>query len=156
MKSIVVYYSLTENTKFLAKEIAKFVNADLLELKPEKEISKGLTKYLWGGKQVFMKEKPKLNKIDKKIENYDQIFIGTPVWAWTFTPPIRTFLSENKIAGKKVYLFASHEGGLGKTLEDLKKQLENNKQISKIDFYKPLENIEKCKKQIAEWLEIKS
>jgi len=39
MKTLVVYYSLEGNTKFIAETISKTVGADLLELKPIKDIS---------------------------------------------------------------------------------------------------------------------
>ena len=30
------------------------------------------------------------------------IFIGTPVWAWSFAPALNTFFAENKITDKKI------------------------------------------------------
>jgi len=59
MRSSVVYYSFGGNTRFIAESIAEAVGADLLEIKPKKELSsKGFMKYLWGGRQVVMGEKP--------------------------------------------------------------------------------------------------
>ena len=48
MKILVIYYSLDGNTEMIAKEIEKTFNADLLKLKPQKEIKSGLFgKYFW-------------------------------------------------------------------------------------------------------------
>ena len=55
---------------------------------------------------------------------YDLVVIGTPVWASTFAPPIRTFLDDNgdRLRGKKIAAFACYAGGGGdKALEKLKK-----------------------------------
>ena len=95
MKTLVVYYSLEGNTKFIAETISKTVGADLLELKPIKDISSTwFMKYFWWWRQVMMKEKPELKAFDKDLDKYDLIFIGTPVWAFNYTPAIYTFFEK--------------------------------------------------------------
>lgn len=112
MKTIVVCYSLTGNTSLVARMIAERLGADTIMLKPEREIpEKGFGKYFQGGKSVLFHEKPKLlnEKID--LDGYDTIVVGTPVWAGSFTPPVYTFLSENAVKDKSVYLFATYSPG---------------------------------------------
>ena len=68
MKNLVVFYSLEGNTKFIASQIAKKVNADILELKTKKEYpNKGFKKYFWGGRSVLFNQKPELMEYDKDI-----------------------------------------------------------------------------------------
>ena len=151
MKKLVVYYSLTGNTKFIAKTVAKAVDADVLELKPKKDIKKkGVMRYLWGGKQVLMKSKPELLPLDKDPRDYDLIFIGTPVWSFTYAPALRTFFSGVDLKNKKIALFCCHEGGMGKTLKSMESKLHGNKIIGTIDFFKPLGK-EDEKKQVEIW-----
>lgn len=141
MNALVIYYSFEGNTKLIAKTIAKEIKADLVELKPIKEIeSKGFMKYIWGGSQVMMKKRPELVPIDKNIQDYDLIFLGTPVWAWTFAPPFRTFFERNNIDKKKVALFSCHEGQNGKTFVHFKDNLRYNTFLGEIDFYAPLKS----------------
>lgn len=141
MKAIVVYYSFEGNTKLIAQTIANEINADMEELKPKKEIeSKGFMKYLWGGSQVMMKKSPELFPINKNINDYDIIFIGTPIWAWTYAPPIRTFLENSNISNKKIAFFSCHEGQNGKTFNHFKEKLKNNIFIGEIDFFAPLKS----------------
>ncbi|MBI5874210.1 MAG: NAD(P)H-dependent oxidoreductase [Candidatus Omnitrophica bacterium] len=139
MKKLVVYYSLDGNTKFIAQAIAEAVGADILELKPKKEPNaKSPMKYLWGGRQVLMKEKPELKHFDTNPQDYDCLFIGTPVWAWTYAPALATFFTMGNLKGKKIALFCCSGGGKGKTLEKMKEQLSGNEFIGEMDFVEPL------------------
>ena len=141
-KVLIIFYSFEGNTKLIAENIAKEINSDILELKPVKEVkTKGFMKFFWGGKQAMMNEKPELQPMDKNPADYDIIFIGTPVWAWGPSPPLKTFFDTQKISGKKIALFCCHGGGKGKTLEKMKKALGfDNEFIGQIDFRDPLKN----------------
>lgn len=148
VKTLVIYYSFEGNTKFIAETIAEKLGADLLELKPEKELnSKGFMKYIWGGSQVVMGKMPKLQPFDKNPRDYDLLIIGTPVWAWSYTPPLNTFFNSVKITGKKIALFSCHGGQNAKTFEKMEKALEGNEIIAKQDFFEPLRDKEENKKK---------
>lgn len=142
MKILIIYYSLEGNTRFIAEAIAKEIHADLLELKVKNEINtKGFMKYIWGGKQVIQKEQPELVPININLDNYDLIFIGTPVWAFNFTPAIRTFLNSFTLKDKKIALFCTHEGFVGNSIKNMKKILEtSNDIIAENDFVNVLKN----------------
>lgn len=138
MKSLVIYYSLEGNTEMIAKSIASEVNADILELKPKKDIHpKGFLRYVWGGKQVLFKEKPELFPLEKKIQDYDLIFMGTPVWASTFAPAFNTLFSQNSIQNKKIALFCCYAGQEGKTFKNFKDVLNKNDILGEIGFKDP-------------------
>ncbi len=141
MKSLVIYYSFEGNTRFIAEAVAREIKSDVLELKVKNDIkTKGFLKFLWGGKQVLQKKTPELLPLDKNPEDYEIIFIGTPVWAFTFAPALRTFLKDVKLKNKKIALFCTHEGSAAKTFDDMKKELENNDIISENDFADVLKN----------------
>jgi len=142
MKILVVFYSLDGNTRFIAENIAKVTGADLLELKPVKAISgKSFMKYFWGGRQVVLKQKPELLPLEKDPKDYDLLFIGSPVWAYTFTPPLRTFFSKYNIKEKKIALFCCHGGDPKNTLINMAEALTGNEIIGKIDFLEPLKHL---------------
>lgn len=136
MKGLVVFYSLEGHTKFIADIIAKELNYDLLELKPEKEFPKSkFRKYIWGGKSVVFNEKPRLKNEIPNLDKYDTVLIGTPIWASTYAPPINTFISENEISGKNIGIFACHAGGGAKKCFDkLEGILKDNTIIGCIEF----------------------
>ena len=152
MKKVVIFYSFEGNTKLMAENIAKTIDADLLELKQKKEIkSKGFMKYVWGGKAAIMKTKPELLPFDKDIQEYDVLFIGTPVWAWTYAPPLNTFFASHSLLNKKIALFCCHGGGKGKIFDKMKEALKDNQILGEIDFKEPLKNnpganVQKAKK----------
>jgi len=126
-KTAIIYYSMSGNTEFIAKQIAKKTNADLIKIAPEKAFpSSGAKKFIWGGKSAVMKETPKLLPYDFDVDKYDRIIFGTPIWASNFAPPIRTFIKENKdkLAGKNFATFMCFSGGgAGKALNKLKEYL---------------------------------
>ena len=128
MKSVVIYFSLEGNTHLVAKMIAERTGADLIRLEPEKEYqSSGFGKYFHGGKSVLFHEKPKLLNEDLNLNDYDTIIIGTPIWAGSFTPPINTFLSENMVKDKSIFLFVTNKGGdTEKCFAKMKEKLTRN------------------------------
>ena len=135
MKILIVYNSFDGNCKYVAEEISKNLNAEILELKPKTDVkTKGILKYVFGGKQAFSNEKPELLPLEKNINSYDFIFLGTPVWAWNYAPALKTFFSEHKIKEKKMALFCCSGGGKGKTLENMKKELCENEVMGEMEF----------------------
>ena len=125
MKTLIVYYSLEGNTDFAAKKIAEKMNAGLLRLAPEKAYpDSGFRKFFWGGKSAVMAETPALQKYAFDPAAYDRIIFGFPVWAGNVTPPIRTFLKENDLQGKRFAAFACESGsGAEKAFAKLKSAL---------------------------------
>ena len=89
-----------------------------------------------------MGQEPKLEEYEFDADKYDEIIIGTPVWASTFTPPIRTFIKENKekLNGKKFSLFICYSGGgADKAEEKLKEFLGISGFASTLVLVDPLE-----------------
>lgn len=131
MKKAIVYYSMSGNTDYVARKISDKIEADLIKIEPKKEYpTKGLRKFLWGGKSAVMGETPELEEYKFDGEKYDYVIFGTPVWASSFTPPIRTFIKENKekLNGKKIAVFTCYMGGgADKAIEKLKQCLNIDK-----------------------------
>jgi flavodoxin len=152
-KVLVIYYSLTGNTQLIAETIAEAINSDILELKPVKELdAEGGSKYFWGGYQATMKIKPKLKPFDTNPLEYDLIFLGTPVWAWTYTPPIHSFLSNYDLSGRKVALWTSSDGDGVRGMNKFKKAMKNANIIGEIRFKSPKQHDPvKSKEKAVEW-----
>lgn len=128
MKTAIVFYSMSGNVRQTAEKIAEKITADLIELKPEKTYpDKGFKKFLWGGKSAVMGEKPALMPYEFEAEKYDRVIFGSPVWAANVTPPLRTFIEENRFSlkGKRICAFMCMSGsGAEKAISKLKAFLE--------------------------------
>jgi len=126
MKTAIVYYSMDGNTHETAEKLAARLGADLVRLTPKKAYpDKGAKKYLWGGRSAVMGDKPALEPYAFDAD-CERVIFGTPVWASSFTPPLRTFIRENREAlrGKRFAAFACFKGGGGeKALAKLCKEL---------------------------------
>ena len=65
--------------------------------------------------------RPALADKDAHVENYDEIFVGFPIWWYVAPTIINTFLESYNFSGKKVILFATSGGsGFGNTVKELK------------------------------------
>ena len=125
MRTLIVYYSLEGNTEWAARRIAAELGADTLRLEPVKAYpSSGFKKFFWGGKSAVMAETPALMPYTFNAEDYDRIVFGFPVWAGNVTPPIRTFVKEQNLTGKRIAAFACQSGaGAEKAFGKLKAAL---------------------------------
>lgn len=130
MRTAIVYYSMSGNTEYAADKIAAGLKAsgevDSIRIRPEKSYpDKGARKFFWGGKSAVMGEKPALQPYEFNLEKYDRIIFGTPVWASTFAPPLRTFIDENQdVKGKRIAVFTCFSGGgAHKAIEKMKKYI---------------------------------
>lgn len=94
-----------------------------------------------------------MEEFDKNPDDYDIIFIGTPVWSWTYTPPMRSFLGNQNLRNKKVALFCTYEGMKGKIFDKMKTKLQGNGFIGEMDFYKVLKNKKKSVDRAKKWSE---
>lgn len=92
-KILVVYYSRTGVTKKLASSIAELLQADLEEVIDIKKRS-GLLWYIIAGRDAALKKQTKIQEIIHDIASYDIVCIGTPVWDFTMSAAIRTYLTK--------------------------------------------------------------
>lgn len=153
-KKLVVFYSKTGNTKLIAETIAKNAKADVEELKWKREIkSSGLMKYVRGGFNSSLKRKIQIEPIEKNINDYETIIIGTPIWAGKMNPAIRTFLRDYPLQNKKVAVFCTCDGEGGKNLDELKTLMEGNELIGSKIFFRSSQKTEDEKvKEAEEWI----
>ncbi len=125
-KKLVAYFSASGVTSSVAKTLAKAAGADLYEIKPEIPYTKADLN--WTDKNsrssVEMKDKayrPAIADKDAKIEDYDIIFLGFPIWWYVAPTIINTFLESYDFSNKTIVLFATSGGsGFGKTVDELK------------------------------------
>lgn len=64
--------------------------------------------------------RPDLTKTVDNLDQYDTVFLGYPNWWYGVPMALLSFLEENDLSGKQVYLFCSHgTGGLANSVEQI-------------------------------------
>jgi len=121
MKCLLVFYTRTGTTKKVATSISENLKCDVEQVFDTKKRD-GPLGYLSAGKDATFKLKTKIKETTKNPKDYDLVIIGTPVWAFTLTPAIRTYISKNKNNFKKVAFFCTMGGsGSTRTFFDMEK-----------------------------------
>ncbi|MCM8803724.1 MAG: NAD(P)H-dependent oxidoreductase [Candidatus Omnitrophica bacterium] len=160
MKIIIVYFSLTGNTKKLAVKIYQFLKSKNLEVSLFELESKEKKSFLRNCIEAIINKRVPIEKIPP-IENYGCIAIGTPIWAGKIPPLVKSFIKEIDISNKNIFLFTTYKSGFlkGKAMKEFVKLIEEEKGkiIGKIDIKgKKIdenmnlirEEIEKCLKKL--------
>lgn len=118
MRTLVVYYSRTGKTELIAKEIAKVLSGDIITIEEVKH-RKGFFGFVTAGYDAIKEKCSEIKITDFKkqtilanlertaLDNYDLIFVGTPVWAGKPTPAINKFISTVDFRDKKVVAFVT-------------------------------------------------
>ena len=137
---LVSYFSASGVTKNIAKKISDAVNGDLFEIEPLKKYT--AEDLDWTNKRsrssIEMNDKTSRPQISKKIssiEEYNTVIIGFTVWWYTAPKIINTFIEENNLENKNIYVFVT-SGGTGSegTFKDLKDTYKNLNFISSKRF----------------------
>ena len=126
MKELVLYFSVYSSTKTLAEEIARQTGADLKELKPVVAYDSNRDHYnalaRLAKKEHDEDMRPEIaNEIN--IEEYDRIYIGYPMWWYTFPMIIYTLFDKYDFSGMTIIPFNTHmgskDGGTYRTIREL-------------------------------------
>ena len=118
MKSLVVYYSRTGNTRKVARDISNAMNSDIEEIIDTKKRT-GPIGFMGAGKDGKGKKLTKIKEITIDPQNYDLVIIGTPIWAWNMSAPVRTYLTTYGKKFNNVAFFCTFGGNLGNTYEEM-------------------------------------
>jgi flavodoxin len=128
-KVLVLYYSLTSNTKTVAQEIATRLDADIEEITLVEPYDTAFQATIDRCKAD--REKgilPEIKPLKANIADYDWIFIGYPIWFGTYAPPIASLLDKIDLSGKFVVPFCTFgSGGLESSVKDLTEKQPNAK-----------------------------
>ena len=120
-KTLVLYYSLTGNTKLVAEEIANRLGADIEEITCVDPYDTNFQACI----QRCLQEReagvlPELQPLKADLSKYETIFIGYPVWFGTYATPVITFLKDADLSGKKIVPVCTFgSGGLESSVKDL-------------------------------------
>jgi len=118
VKVLAVYYSRTGNTKLVAEAIAQGLEADVEEIKDERN-RMGVFGFLRCGYEAIFKKLTDIEVSKKNLEGYDLIIVGSPVWAGRLSSPVRTYLHLYGHKFKNVAFFVTYGMGKGKVFSQI-------------------------------------
>ena len=131
-KTLVVYFSRAGenysvgnikkgNTQIVAEMIAGEVGADTFHIEPARPYPDDYTRCTEVAQQEVDEQARPAVKGDARVEDYDVVFIGYPIWWGDMPMPVYTFIEKHDWRGKTVISFATHEGsGMSGTERKLK------------------------------------
>ena len=112
--TLIIYYSLEGNIDFAARTLARELQADTFRLETVKEYpTKGLAKFLHGGKDSTFSARPELKAPLPDLAPYATVILGAPVWAGKPAAPLNTAIASMDCTGKTVAAFVSSASGNG-------------------------------------------
>lgn len=152
-KKLVVFFTYTGHTKFIVDKIKEQIDCDVLEVKPIKPYSNNYDEVVNEYQDnESAKLTPEIEKINIDLSKYNEIIIGSPVWWYTITPPIRTFLKENNLTSKKLYFFATNAGWLGRTFKEMESLCKNSTIIDEMNIVFNESNLITQEDEINNWI----
>lgn len=130
-KTLVVYFSCTNNTKSVAQKIQTAAGADIYEIVPaipytSADLSYNVSDCRANLEQNNPNARPEISGGVENIAKYDTVFIGYPIW-WGQAPKIiYTFLESYDFAGKTIIPFCtSGSSGIGSSADNLHASTKN-------------------------------
>ncbi len=124
-KAVVVYFSVTGNTKTVADYIARAAGADICEIVPRQYYLEPDLDYRTPGCRSSVEYKdpssrPEIRNELTKLGEYRVIYLGFPIWYGTAPKILFTFLESVDLKDKTVIPFCtSGSSSIDKALEDL-------------------------------------
>ena len=124
-KTLVVYYSATNNTEAVAGYIAEATGADIFELIPTEPYTSDDLDWTDRDSRVSREhddESLRAVELESAVPDnwgdYDTVFIGYPIWWGIAAWPVNGFIAANDFTGKTVIPFCtSSSSGLGESGE---------------------------------------
>jgi flavodoxin len=105
-RALVVFYSRSGTTRKIAQALSEALKCDLEEI-TEPRPRTGFLGYV----RSLLEARRKLPSIiapkKRNVSSYDLVIIGTPVWAWSLSSPVRAYLMETASQLPEVAFFCT-------------------------------------------------
>ncbi len=113
-RSLVVFYSTTGATRRVGLAVAHALGADVEEIRSPISRS-GFFGFMRSGMEASLGLKTLIEPPSKRASDYSLVVIGTPIWAFTLSSPVRTYLNRNPLGDAKIAYFCT--SGSGKSMK---------------------------------------
>lgn len=117
-KTLIVYYSYTNNVERIVTELRNQIEADAVEIEPaDKGLDYAANNYAIGSAQIAairnnpndVASYPAIDPVSVDLSQYSTIIIGAPLWWSNMAAPLQTFLFQHgaEMSGKNIGLIVS-------------------------------------------------
>ena len=136
-KTLVAYYSFTNNVRTIVNELATQKEVDVVEIQPAAEgLDYAANNYALGTQLLNAinaapddaASYPAIKPVSVDLSQYDDIIIATPLWWSQMAAPMQTFLFNNgaAMAGKNIWMIVSSaSSGISGVVADAERLIPN-------------------------------
>lgn len=141
-KTLIVYYSYTNNVERIVNELHTQIEADVIEVEPaEKGLDYAANNYAIGSAQIAAiranpddaSSYPEIDPVNVDMSLYSTIIIGAPLWWSNMAAPLQSFFFQHgkEMAGKNIGLIVSSaSSGISGVEDDAKRLIPNGNFLS--------------------------
>jgi len=118
-RTLVVYYSRDGHTRAIAREIADACGAEIDEI-VDRTGRTGPLGYLRSALEALLGIRAPIKRAHHAPKPGDLLVIGTPIWFWNLSSPVRSYLQAHRASLDRVAFFCTFGGsGHEKVLHDM-------------------------------------
>ena len=162
-KTLVVYYSYTNNVHRIVTDLRTQIDADVIRVEPaEKGLDYAANNYAIGSAQIAAirnhpddaSSYPSIDPVQVNMSEYNMVIVAAPLWWSNMAAPMQSFLFQygKQMAGKKIGLIVSSaSSGISSVVADAKRLIPNG------DFLTPnlwirSSQVSSCHSMTEKWL----
>lgn len=162
-KTLVAYYSYTNNVERVVNELKSQIDCDVIEIEPaEKGLDYAANNYAIGSAQIAAirnnpndaSSYPAIDDVNVDLSQYDTVILACPLWWSQMAAPFQTFLFKfgPQMAGKNIGLIVSSaSSGISGVEADAKRLVPDGKFISPSLWIRSSQT-SNAKSMIEQWL----
>lgn len=162
-KTLIVYYSFTNNVHTLVNDLRTQIEADAVRVEPaEKGLDYAANNYAIGSAQIqairnnpgSASSYPAIDPVEVKFEEYGTVIVAAPLWWGNMAAPLQTFLFNHgaEMAGKRIGLIVSSaSSGISSVEADAKRLIPDGNFLTPSLWIRSSQT-SGCHSMIAEWL----
>ncbi|MGN1245261.1 MAG: flavodoxin [Muribaculaceae bacterium] len=162
-RTLVVYYSFTNNVHTIVSDLSTQIDADVVRIEPtEKGIDYAANNYAAGSALISAIRNnpndpasyPAIDPVEINMAAYDVVIVAAPLWWSNMAAPLQTFLFQHsgEMAGKHIALIVSSaSSGISNVVADAKRLIPQGVFLEP-NLWIRSSQVANCHSMIAQWL----
>jgi flavodoxin len=152
-RTLVAWFSRSGNTRVIAWQIVRSLQADRFEIQPARPYPDD---YFETAEQARQERdtgfEPPLAATVERMDGYETLYLGFPIWGMTAPPVIRSFLLGHGPVRSRIVPFITHGGyGLGDSLDVVASHAPQARLVEGLVMERPQER--QTIERVTEWLD---